>query len=124
MTHERPLTDWKATVDRPIFVDNGKSLLWLEADPYKRPALVRYDFQTGKTQRELEIDGAGGLSVAPGGRWVVMARLNYFQSSQEQPALRIRRVRPASIVCRMPNVWHQRRGWRVCCVPGSGDRSR
>lgn len=80
MTHERPLSDWKATVDRPIFVDNGKSLLWLEADPYKRPALVRYDFQTGKTQRELEIDGAGGLSVAPGGRWVVMARLNYFRA--------------------------------------------
>lgn len=80
-THGKPLTDWKATLDRPVYIDGGKSLLWLETDPYKRPALVRHDLASGKTVRELEIDGAGGLAVDPSGRFVVMARTNIFRAT-------------------------------------------
>ena len=81
VTHGQPLSDWKSSVDRPVYTDGGKSLLWLETDPYRRPALVRYDIHSGKTYRELEIDGAGGLSVAPSGRFAVMARLNVFRAT-------------------------------------------
>jgi len=81
VTHPRPRSDWKTSVDRPLFVDGGKALLWLESDPYKRPALIRFDLESGKATRELEVDGAGGLSVAPSGKFAVMARLNYFRAN-------------------------------------------
>lgn len=80
VTHPVPHTDWKASVDRPVFVDDGKGLLWLETDPYARPALVHLDLTTQKKRRELEVDGAGGLSVAPNGKFVVFARLNFFRT--------------------------------------------
>ncbi len=81
VTHPRPRSDWKSYVDRPQFVDAGKALMWLETDPYKRPALVYHDLTTGKTKRELEIDGAGGLSVAPSGKFAVLAKLHYFRAA-------------------------------------------
>lgn len=80
ITHGMPLTDWKVSVDRPVFVDGGKGLLVLESDPYRRPALVHVDLQTGKTRREVEVDGAGGLAVSPNEKFVVFARLNYYRA--------------------------------------------
>lgn len=81
LTAGTALTGWKASVDRPVFLPDGGGVLWLDADPYRRPALWRYDLATGRSAVELEIDGASGLTVAPDGQSAVMARLSIFRSN-------------------------------------------
>ncbi len=81
ITPERALTSWQADADRPVFSADGREILWLQSDPYKRPALLRHDRKTGKTQIELQIDGAGGLALTQDGRSAVMARINYFRQN-------------------------------------------
>lgn len=79
ITPVEPLTDWKASADRPVYSPDGREILWLESDPYRRPALMRYDVATKKASVELLIDGAGGLALTPDGQGAVMARLRYFR---------------------------------------------
>jgi hypothetical protein len=77
----QPLSGWKVDVDRPLFDPDGRHLLWLESDPYRRPALMRHDLQTGRATVELLIDGASGLSLSRDGRLALMARLGYFRAN-------------------------------------------
>ncbi len=75
------LTGWKTDVDRPLFDADGRHLLWLESDPYRRPALMRHDLVSGRQEVELLIDGASGLSLSRDGRLALMARLGYFRAN-------------------------------------------
>lgn len=81
ITAERPLTEWKNSVDRPVVGVDGQELLWLESDPYRRAALMRHDRRTGQTRSELLIDGASGLALSPDGRSAVMARTNLYRQN-------------------------------------------
>ncbi len=77
----QPLSQWKVDVDRPQFEPDGRHLLWLENDPYRRPGLVRHDVQTGRSQVELLVDGASGLSLSRDGSMAVFARLGFFRQN-------------------------------------------
>lgn len=77
----QPLTGWKVDVDRPLFEPDGRHLLWLENDPFRRPALMRHDIQTGRQTVELLIDGASGLSLSRDGRVALLARLGFFRQN-------------------------------------------
>lgn len=81
ITVPQALTDWKNSVDRPVISPDGSQILWLESDPYRRAALMRFDRRSGKTSTELQIDGAGGLALSPDGRSAVMSRINYFRQN-------------------------------------------
>jgi Tol biopolymer transport system component len=86
-----PQSDWKLSVDRPVFTDGGRTLLWLDSDPYQRPALWRQsvaNLTTGAVAKrphfgatvDVELDGVSGLSVSSDGKTAVMARLRLFRS--------------------------------------------
>ncbi len=77
----QPASGWKTDVDRPLFEPDGQHLLWLESDPYRRPALMRHDLSTGRSTVELLIDGVSGLSLSRDGRLALMARLGYFRAN-------------------------------------------
>jgi len=81
LSPEQALSTWKASVDRPVVGAFGEEILWLESDPYRRPALMRHDRRSGKTSVELEIDGASGLALSADGQSAVMSRLNYFRQN-------------------------------------------
>lgn len=85
LTEGRALSGWKAGVDRPQLVasrdGSARSVLWIDSDPYRRPALWEHDLATGKTRVELEIDGASGLSVSSDGRIAVMSRYYAFRTN-------------------------------------------
>jgi hypothetical protein len=86
LTQGRPISPFKVSVDRPQIVAKSPgsselSVLWLDSDPYRRPALWNHDLATGKTRVELEIDGATGLSVSSDGRLAVMSRYYAFRAT-------------------------------------------
>lgn len=81
------LTGWKVSLDRPQLApakpdgSGGTAVLWLDSDPYRRPALWRRELATGRTQVELQIDGATGLSLSQDGALAVMARFSLFRTN-------------------------------------------
>lgn len=77
----RALGGYKTSLDRPVFAEGGQVLLWLESDPYRRPALLRHDRRSGQTTIELEIDGASGLTLSPDGKSAVMSRLHLYRQA-------------------------------------------
>jgi hypothetical protein len=81
LTSGRPISGWKGVVDRPVFADGGQSILWVDSDPDRRPALWRYDVRTGKSRVELEVDGISGLALSPDNQTAVMSRFNLFRTN-------------------------------------------
>jgi hypothetical protein len=80
LTSGSPISGYKGAVDRPVFADGGQSILWVDADPNRRPALWRYDRRTGKSRVELEVDGITGLALSPDNQTAMMSRLHYYRS--------------------------------------------
>ena len=81
LTTGRPIRGYTVAIDRPQFTDGGKTILWIDSDPYERTALRRYDVRTGKTTVELKLDGANGLSLSADGQTAVMSRYNLFRQN-------------------------------------------
>jgi hypothetical protein len=70
LTPTRALTGVRPFVARPVFLPDGRSVIFADSDGYSRQQLRRLDVVTGEGRRELGLDSAGGPSVSADGRLV------------------------------------------------------
>jgi len=67
ITPSRKLTSYLETVNRPAFTPDGREVVYSESDGHTRPRLMRLNVDTGQSQTELKVDGAGGPSLSADG---------------------------------------------------------
>jgi hypothetical protein len=74
------LTDARPSVGRPAWTPDGRSILFLDDDGYRRPNFARLEVGEKKLHPELNVDVAGGINLSRDGRSFVFHEEDYWHT--------------------------------------------